>query len=266
VVVNTIPLKKGIRGVPAVPYPWEGIYFRNVPLRLEAVPFGGYEFVKWTGSDLLSYQPVLELSPIGNLSVTAVFRESQQKTLSPPVITKPLANAQVDGTTTVEWTTVDGALKYELQIADNDSFLNPFLSVDNLTTVSYYIILPDNETGFFVRVRATGSSGLSEWSGIVSFRKSSTPVISFENREENLVVYPNPFRQYATVDLYLLRPGVVRIMLYTLTGSKLQEVSNSYLQAGVHSFRIGGDGLPDGAFVVQCQTESAIFRKKLVKQ
>jgi hypothetical protein len=266
VVVNTIPLKKETRGVPAVPYPWEGIYFRNVPLRLEAVPLPGYEFVKWTGSNLLSYQQVLELNPIGNLSVTAVFRESQQKTLSPPVITRPLADAQVDETTTVEWTSVDGANKYELQIADNDSFLNPFLSVDNLSTVSFNVVLPDNDTGYYVRVRATGSSGLSEWSGIVSFRKGSTPVISFENREENLIAYPNPFSQYATVDLYLLKPGVVRITLYTLTGSKFQEVNNSYLQAGVHSFRIGGDGLPSGACVVQCQTESAIFRKKLVKQ
>ena len=75
VVVNTIPLTGETRGVAADPYPWQGRYFRNLPLRLEAIPSQGYEFARWESGNYKSESRILNLQPAGDTYVTAVFRE-----------------------------------------------------------------------------------------------------------------------------------------------------------------------------------------------
>lgn len=76
VVVNTISLVKETRGVSENPYPWTGTYFRKVPLRLEAVPAPGYEFVRWIPAVSGYKNPVIELSPDNNQHFIAVFQKS----------------------------------------------------------------------------------------------------------------------------------------------------------------------------------------------
>jgi len=87
--VNTIPLKSGTRGVTDQPYPWKGSYFRNFPLRLEAVASPGYEFASWTALNFSSTYPVLELKPDGHLNIKAIFRKSEQTAVTKPAITQP---------------------------------------------------------------------------------------------------------------------------------------------------------------------------------
>lgn len=52
-------------------YPWNGIYFNNIPIRLEAVAHPGYMFERWveTGSN----DSVITVTPMGNQSFTAEF-------------------------------------------------------------------------------------------------------------------------------------------------------------------------------------------------
>jgi hypothetical protein len=71
-------LLKETRGVPVNPYPWKGTYFRKVPLRLEARPQPGFEFVRWESGGNTYPDPVLALQPDANLSVRAVFRKSEK--------------------------------------------------------------------------------------------------------------------------------------------------------------------------------------------
>lgn len=49
VIVNSIEINEHTIGVddPADPYPWEGVYFQGIPLRITAVPKPGYRFVGW---------------------------------------------------------------------------------------------------------------------------------------------------------------------------------------------------------------------------
>lgn len=75
VVVNTIPIHGGTAGVSENPYPWRGTYFRKVPLRLEAVPAPGYEFVRWIPAVAGYTNRVIELQPDANQQFIAVFRK-----------------------------------------------------------------------------------------------------------------------------------------------------------------------------------------------
>lgn len=76
VVVNTIPLLEETAGVPANPYPWSGAYFRKMPLKLEAVPAEGYQFVGWESNSGTYNDQVLVLHPEGDQAFTAIFRKA----------------------------------------------------------------------------------------------------------------------------------------------------------------------------------------------
>lgn len=79
VIVNTIALQKDTRGVDENPWPWQGSYFKKLPLRLEAVPAKGYEFVRWEGISSTYHEPVLEVNPENDQHFTAVFEKAAKK-------------------------------------------------------------------------------------------------------------------------------------------------------------------------------------------
>jgi uncharacterized repeat protein (TIGR02543 family) len=65
---------------------WEGIYFRNIPISLQAIPAPGYRFVEWTGS-LAGQAEKIVITPTGNIQITAHFEESddfQGDEMNPP--------------------------------------------------------------------------------------------------------------------------------------------------------------------------------------
>lgn len=55
-------------------YPFSGIYFADVPIKLTAIPYDGYEFSYWSGSSGAS-NSVLEITPGSGLNLTANFQE-----------------------------------------------------------------------------------------------------------------------------------------------------------------------------------------------
>jgi hypothetical protein len=65
--------------------------------------------------------------------------------------------------------------------------------------------------------------------------------------------------------LNLAQPGTAEIAIYDLTGKKILEIHHGRLAAGTHMLRIDGNRLIAGTYLVSCQTESGIFRQKLVK-
>lgn len=65
--------------VPEVGAHWEGIYFRDVPIELQAIPRPGYRFVSWTGSAGGNWGK-LAITPNGDIQITAHFEESNEFT------------------------------------------------------------------------------------------------------------------------------------------------------------------------------------------
>jgi hypothetical protein len=79
IIVNTLPIKQETIGISENPYPWSGTYFQKLPLRLEAVPAKGYEFIKWESVNSVHYEPVLEILPEDDQQFTAVFEKSAKE-------------------------------------------------------------------------------------------------------------------------------------------------------------------------------------------
>ena len=70
--INTIEIKEGTDGIAANPYPWTGIYFSDIPVKLKAIAKPGYAFSHWTGSST-STDAEITITTNANFSVTAVF-------------------------------------------------------------------------------------------------------------------------------------------------------------------------------------------------
>lgn len=75
--VNTIDLLDSTPGVAVDPYPWQGIYFRGVPVELTAVARPGYRFAGWQG--LPAGTPAHTAQTFdADVTVTALFKPALQ--------------------------------------------------------------------------------------------------------------------------------------------------------------------------------------------
>ena len=82
--MNTVEINNSTPGVSANPYPWTGIYFKNIPVTLKAIPLPGYVFSHWSGaSDSLTDE--ITITTADNFSVTAHFISSEEPGTEEPI-------------------------------------------------------------------------------------------------------------------------------------------------------------------------------------
>jgi len=70
--INTIDILPSTPGVAANPYPWTGVYFHSIPVKIKAIPLPGYAFSYWSGASS-STSAEITITPTANFSLTAHF-------------------------------------------------------------------------------------------------------------------------------------------------------------------------------------------------
>lgn len=70
--INTIDITPTTPGVAENPYPWTGVYFKNIPIKVKAIANSGFEFSHWSG-DSTSLEEEITITPTGNIQLTAHF-------------------------------------------------------------------------------------------------------------------------------------------------------------------------------------------------
>jgi hypothetical protein len=75
-----------------------------------------------------------------------------------------------------------------------------------------------------------------------------TIYLTWQNKNINHTVYPNPFINYATVEYQLLQDGHVNISLFDQAGRQVIELENSAGTAGIHQVKIDGSSLLPGIY------------------
>ncbi len=183
-----------------------------------------------------------------------------------PVITQPTSASGINEDFTIQWTPADRAQKYELQLADNENFINPLISEENITETSFMQTALDEATYYYIRVRAINEMTIGEWSEVVTIYSPATSVQIFGMQKDKVSVYPNPFVQSAQLQLTLARPGKVEISLYDLSGRKAASLYQGYLPSGENIHTVEGKNLPPGTYLLICRTESGTSRQKLIKK
>ncbi|MGG7036168.1 MAG: CotH kinase family protein, partial [Flavobacterium sp.] len=75
--INTIKIKDGTPGITGNPYPWTGVYFKNIPVKLKAVAYPGYKFSHWSGDSNSTNEEII-INPDSNINVTANFTAQEE--------------------------------------------------------------------------------------------------------------------------------------------------------------------------------------------
>ncbi|MAU00233.1 MAG: dockerin [Anaerolineaceae bacterium] len=70
--INSILINEDTIGISGAPYPWTGVYFRDVPIAVEAIPAPGYLFAGWVELPN-EISPLLAVMLGGDMTLTAVF-------------------------------------------------------------------------------------------------------------------------------------------------------------------------------------------------
>ena len=127
--INTIELKTGTPSIESNPYPWTGIYFSNIPVKLKAIANPGYVFSKWIGASD-STNPEITVTSATSFNVTAVFVAETVATSQPIyywMMNSTIANNLPLETlkTTYKTGTTDGVIQYQSCLLGY-----PFVSTD----------------------------------------------------------------------------------------------------------------------------------------
>ena len=108
-----------------------------------------------------------------------------------PVITYPLNNYNgVSPDPVFKWTESTCAKEYYLEIAKDIDFAD-YLSISSESNTVTPENPLDDETEYFLRVKAQNSAGQSSWSEIVKFRTGTNSVFNSDINWD--YIYPNPF-------------------------------------------------------------------------
>ena len=186
---------------------------------------------------------------------------------SPPApdIIYPLATTPVTQAFDIRWTHTARTDNYELQIADNAGFINPVTTVTGIEENEYsQSPLAPGKT-YYIRVRSDNSGIKGEWSEVLVINSPATGIESAENENSHFKFYPNPFRESATVELYLSEPGKSDISIYDLSGRKILQVYHGNLPEGKHIMEINKQEITQGTYLLILRTEKETFRSKIIK-
>lgn len=90
--INTINLNPSTPGVSNLPYPWTGVYFKDIPVTLKAVALDGYKFSYWSGA-VESFNPEITITPSSDFNITAHFVSTELITDRVPIYFWALNNS-----------------------------------------------------------------------------------------------------------------------------------------------------------------------------
>jgi hypothetical protein len=105
---------------------------------------------------------------------------------------------------------------------------------------------------------------------------ATTAVVVYEQitsvADENISVnqfslmqnYPNPFNPTTTINYSLAKPGIVKLSVYDVTGSKVATIVNGNKPAGSYSVKFNGAGLASGIYLYRLESGNYTAAKKFI--
>lgn len=76
--------------------------------------------------------------------------------------------------------------------------------------------------------------------------------------------YPNPFNPTTNIKFDIVKNGIVKLLVYDVTGRVVSTLVNSKLEAGKYEFNFAASYLPSGVYFYKLETESFNMTKRMI--
>jgi len=213
------------------------------------------------GQKTYYYRVMAREGEVGAYSIPDYFSTGFPST---PVINSPeQGQSNVNFSAVVQWSFLQEATSYNLQVATNSSFSPGSLVIDrtdisqNISNIS----LEAANTDHYLRVAGVNSCGTGQWSQVVTFTTTSGVFVE-ERSHSMLSVYPNP----AGNRTYLPYPGAMgkrNIALFNTSGQLVMSLERN---DGSDIDEIDTSGLTAGFYTGHVTSENGIrFTFKMIK-
>ncbi len=174
----------------------------------------------------------------------------------------------------LKWTTSSETNNQGFEIMRNDAYDT---GADNWVTIGFAAgkgtsteqnsyEFTDNHSAssnFAYRLKQIDFDGSYNFSGVVFAQTGSIEQKGFVIKG----AYPNPFNPSAIVSLQIGVESDIKAELYSFTGEKVRDIFEGNLPSGNHLFKVDGEGLPSGMYLLRVSNNetAAIYKMVLAK-
>ena len=203
----------------------------------------------------------------GNISSFSEVRSFTTGIGVPILISPPDSAVNVSTNPTFEWTPVNGAVSYTLQISTFGSFINFVVNQPGITSTSFSVNGLEENKKFYWRVRGATSNYEGLFSQVFRFTTGSSSSV---NENDNFYIYnleqnfPNPFNPITHIKYQLAKPDFVTIYIYNILGMEIAKLVNEEKSAGSYEVEYDATHLSSGIYFYRLQADSFIETKKMV--
>lgn len=95
---------------------------------------------------------------------------------------------------------------------------------------------------------------------------SETPSSIEDKVVEEVVIYPNPFRDKTHIDYFVSKHENVNITIYDMNGRMIKVIENSYKTPGKYSVILNSDELVNGVYLIRITAGDSIINQKVIFQ
>lgn len=169
-------------------FPFSGIYFQSVPVRLKACPNPGFKFVKWEG-DITAATEEISFAPSKNTTLRAVFEPIQPET--PKIVINEICFNDKKPYNTSDWVELYNAGTQTIDLSNwvlmDDKIANAFkFPVGTLIYADDFLVISTSKLNFirvYPKMKTLGDMqlGLSSTSDLLTLFDSTGKLIDHVN-------------------------------------------------------------------------------------
>lgn len=251
-----------INGHPLAAYPWQGVYFQTIPVRLQATPAPNYRLLRWSDANLpVSDSLSLELDR--DLTVHPIFTRIFNH---PPEIThwQPAdSELYVNGYHVLEFAA-------SVRDADHDSLTITWLLDGTVAGHDSTLrIYPAASTTGKVQLLVSDADTAISRTWVMHLLTGAQAQEAEVTRYTLLQNYPNPFNPRTEIGFALPAAGFVRVQIINLAGERVRTLAEGTFTRGWHrliwdALDDQGHPLPSGLYYYVMESGSFRALRKLL--
>ena len=145
------------------------------------------------------------------------------------------------------------------------SFTDSSATLDKFGNTTYYYVTakgsdsPESDPSDVVQIK----TNLAEKSVPGDQQFNFSPENNIEDMS-SLSIYPNPFNPITHISYYLPHDSYVQMVIYNITGQKIEKLVNGYQYRGEYAVNFNGQSLAGGIYFIRLISNEQMITKKVL--